>query len=312
MGSNVSELLEKGDSAFNTNNLKEALDLYNKALNLNPENTVINRKLAKVYHKLKEYKTAENNYKIYLQSNEKETEAWIELGETQRQMGAYKNAKESFETALKLEPNNDLAKRSIMETDNNILSCISPDKAYKEKQAYAQNNLNTAIAMVSKHLTPAFMKDISDVQIKFGQTASMMGTSNIAQYENRIKTITVSNAYIYAAPEVIAAYLVHEGVHAKDKDAYTSIREEQDAYKKAAEFWIKNSKGIQDPEMDYAAELYKQSPSKLSNRVEEIYLLRDPEIAKTSPNHPPDKIFHFNKSKTKAANQPIKSYDTIA
>ena len=42
--------------------------------------------------------------------------------------------------------------------------------------------------------------------------------------ENAKKAITVSNAYIYAAPEVIAAYLSHESVHAHDHDPYTSVR----------------------------------------------------------------------------------------
>ena len=140
----------------------------------------------------------------------------------------------------------------------------------------------------------------------------LANTINIAQYENHKKAITISNSYIYAAPQVIAAYLSHESVHAHDNDSYTSIREEQDAYQVAAKFWMKNAGGIKDPEMDYAVSLYQQSPSKLNDRVAEIYKLRDPGIAETSPNHPPKKLFHFNMSKTKAASQSIKSYDVIA
>ena len=64
--------------------------------------------------------------------------------------------------------------------------------------------------------------------------------------------------------------------------------------------------------MDYAAGLYQQSPSALDNRVEEIYTLRDPSIAQTSPNHPPEKLFHFNPLKKKAASQSLKQYDVIA
>ena len=65
--------------------------------------------------------------------------------------------------------------------------------------------------------------------------------------------MTVSEKYKYAPAQLIAAYIIHESVHAHDKDSYTSIREEQDAYKIATEFWIANSKGVEDPEMDYAA-----------------------------------------------------------
>ena len=90
------------------------------------------------------------------------------------------------------------------------------------------------------------------------------------------------------------------------------MREEQDAYEIATKFWIKHSKGVQDPEMDYAAELYKQSPTALASRVKEIYELRDPSIAQTSPNHPSEKKIHFNFFNKKVAQQPLQSYDVIA
>lgn len=310
-GEDASEIILNGDNALNENRLQDALSAYKKALDMDSSNTNINRKLGRTYHKLKDYKSAEENFQIYTQANNQDCEAWIELGEAQRQQGRYTDAKKSFETAVELDKNNDLAKRSLLETENNILSCTAPQKAYEESYNYAQENLQKALSMAVKYLTPEFMRDLADIQIKFGKTASMSGTNNIAQYENGIKAITVSDKYKYASPVVIAAYLVHESIHAKDKDPYTSVREEQDAYQIATKFWIKNSKGIKDPEMDYAAGLYKQSPSALSKRVEEIYVLRDPDIAKTSPNHPPDKK-HFNLKKSKAANQPIKTYDAIA
>lgn len=311
-GTDITGLIEAGDKALNENRLNDALNAYNEAIKKSPDNVVLNKKLAKTYQNLKNYPSALENYKKYLEQNKEDSEVWILLGEVQRQMALYQDAKKSFETALSLDPQNDLAKRSILETENNILSCFSPQRAYQEQLSYAHNNLQTALNMAVNYLTPEYMKDLEDVQIKFGKTASMNGTSNIAQYENSIKTITVSNEYKYAAPQVIAAYLVHESVHAKDKDAYTSIYEEQDAYEVATNFWLKNSNGVKDPEMDYAVELYKQSPEKLRNRVAEIYTLRDPDIAQTSPNHPPEKKFNFNLKKSKAANQPIKEYSAIA
>lgn len=313
-GSDVTEILTKGDAALNENRLDDALNLYQEAYNKAPDNVEINRKLGKTYQKLKDYNSAEEQYKKYLSVNKNDTDTWIDLGEVQRQLAKYQEAISSFETALSLDANNDLARRSILEAENNKLSCFSPQKAYDEKQAYAQKNLQEALNMTVEYMTPEYMQDLEDVQIKFGKTASMGGTSNIAQYENGIRTITVSDSYKYAAPQVIAAYLVHESVHAKDKDPYTSIREEQDAYQTATQFWIKYSNGVKDPEMDYAAGLYSKSPSDLSKRVEEIYLLRDPSIAKTSPNHPPEKKFNFsfNFMHKNAATQPIKQYNVIA
>ncbi len=309
---NVSSLIEQGDKALNENKFEEALKYYQQANQAAPDENTIYRKMAKAYHNLKDYVSAEKNFKIYLENSPDDADCWIELGETQRQNGHYQSALASFEKAYSLDSSNDLAKRNIMETKNNILSVYYPQQAAAEKQQYALQNLKTALDMTVKYMTPSYMQDIADVTIDFGKTSDMGGTSNIAQYENYKKSITVSDSYIYAAPQVIAAYLVHESVHAKDKDAYTSVREEQDAYRAAAKFWIQNSNGVKDPEMDYAADLYKQSPSSLDDRVEEIYTLRDPSIAATSPNHPPDKLFHFNFLKKDAASQSLKQYDIIA
>lgn len=308
----VSDIMAKGDNALNENRLNDALNFYTQALQKNQNEDVLYRKLGKTYHNMKDYSSAGENFKAYLEKNPDDTEVWIDLGESQRCKGLYNEAIKSFEKASSLEPNNDLARRSIMQAKNNKLAIYSPEQAKKEKYEYATKNLQTALQMTVDFLSPAYMQDLSDVQICFGETASMGGTSNIAQYENYKKTITVSDSYTYAAPQVIAAYLTHESVHAKDKDAYTSVREEQDAYEIATKFWIKHSNGVQDPEMDYAADLYKQSPATLQNRVEEIYVLRDPFIAKTSPNHPPEKKVHFNFLKKKAAQQPLTTYDVIA
>ena len=308
----VSELILKGDNALNNNKPEEAIVAYKEAKQKNPNELATYRKLGKTYFNLKDYRASEQYYQTYLSQRPEDVDTWIDLGETQRRNGQYQKALKSFEKAQSLDNSNDLANRSILETKNNILSIYNPERARAEKQAYAAKNLREALNMTVQYMTPAYMQGLDDVVIEFGKTASMGGTTNIAQYENYKSKITVSDTYIYAAPQVIAAYITHESVHAHDKDPYTSIREEQDAYQVATKFWIQNSNGVSDPEMDYAAELLQQSPTTLNNRVAEIYKLRDPDIAATSPNHPPKKLFHFNPTKSKAASQSIKTYDVIA
>lgn len=308
----VGQLLEDGDKALNENRFEDALSCYNQVAQLEPNGVSVYKKLAKAKFRLKQYEAAEQDYKTYLEINKGDVDIIAELGETLRQQGKYAEALKTFEYALTLDKKNDLLLRSIKETKNNILCCYDPAKASKEKQEFADKNLREALRMAVTYLTPEYMQDLADVQIKFGKTAQMGGTTNIAQYENYKNAITISDTYIYASPQVIAAYLVHESVHAKDNDPYTSVREEQDAYQVATKFWIDNSKGIKDPEMDYAADLYTTSPASLNKRVEEIYVLRDPSIAKTSPNHPPIKKFPIGNTKKKAAVQSIKSYDVIA
>ena len=155
------------------------------------------------------------------------------------------------------------------------------------------------------------MKDLSNINIMFDKTASMSGTANIAQYEHGRKRIVVTDKYNYAAPELVSAYLVHEFVHAKDNDAYTSVAEEQDAYRAAAKFWLLNANGVKDSEMDYAAGLYKKSPESLDERVAEIYKLRDPGISMTSPNHGSN-VAASSSLQGVAANTSLKQYDYIA
>lgn len=311
-GYDVSDLLSKGDNALNSNNYDEALKNYKLANKRNPDEIQTYRKLGKTYFHLKDYASSQANFKIYLENRPDDVDTWIELGETQRQQGSYQQALTSFEKAKSLDSSNDLANRSILETKNNIISIYNPQRAKEERVEYANKNLKAALDMTVQYMTPEYMKKISDVVVEFGKTASMGGTPNIAQYENYKNKITVSDTYTYAAPQVIAAYLSHESVHAHDKDPYTSIREEQDAYQVAAKFWKEYSNGVSDPEMDYALGLYEKSPATLNSRVAEIYKLRDPDIAETSPNHPPKKIFHINQSKKKVASQAIKTYDVIA
>ncbi len=312
-GSDVSGLIQEGDKALNENRFSDALKSYQEANNQNPEDYSIYRKLGKAYYNLKDYKNADENFKKYLEKNPDDADCLIELGASRQKQGLYQLALQDFEKAYELDNSNDLAKRNILTTKNNLLSVYAPERAYREKTQYAAENLKAALDMTVNYLGADYMSKLKDVTIQFGKTSEMGGTPNIAQYENSKNSITVSDSYIYAAPEVIAAYTVHESIHAHDNDPYTSIREEQDAYEAAAKFWIKNSNDIKDPEMDYAAELYKKSPSSLKDRVEEIYKLRDPSIAETSPNHPPQKGFKFFKSSKKsAASQGIKSYDIIA
>ena len=298
--------INNGDKALNENKPQEALKYYQAANKENPSDYSIYRKLGKADFQLKNYKEAEKNFNIYLKNNPDDADCLIELGNSQSMQGLHKKAFESYKKAYNLDNTNDLAKRSMLSAQNMMLSMYAPQKAQQEKAQQAEKNLKEALDLTVKYM------GLKDVSVQFGKTDSMGGASNIAQYENSKNTITVSDSYIYASAQVIAAYLVHESIHAHDKDAYTSVREEQDAYEKSVKFWSKNSKKVKDPEMDYALGLYKKSPLELRDRVKEIYMLRDPDIAQTSPNHPPKQHFNYNASKSKAASQSIQEYNVIA
>ena len=133
------------------------------------------------------------------------------------------------------------------------------------------------------------------------------------RYNTAIKNLTeaVKIAKNFFPSGYMDAYLIHEFVHGKDNDPYTSIREEQDAYRIQAQYWLNNVRDIYDPEMDYVAGLYNQSAKALDDRVAEIYKLRDPSIAEVSYNHPPSTRKPSAFFLSKAAQQPLKAYEII-
>ena len=171
----------------------------------------------------------------------------------------------------------------------------------------------TQAVKIAKNFFPAgYMDDMKDMTVSFNKTSKMGGRSNIAQYEHTKRKISVTDEYTYADPKLTGAYLIHEFVHGKDNDPYTSIREEQDAYRKQCEFWIKHGNGIEDPEMDFVVGLYKKSAEDLDRRVAEVYRLRDKNIPETSYNHPPSNKKISATTSLSSGTKPLKAYDIIA
>lgn len=241
--------------------------------------------LAKVYYEKGDVNSSINYYNQILQQDSTDPEAMVDLGVIYKELGNYKQATQLLNQAVMIDPMNDLARRNLLETQNLALAQVNPSLAAMQKAYQEQTNLQAAYNMVATYLPPEIMNNIKDVGLKFGETAKMGGDANIAQYANATKDITVTDKYIWAAPQLIGSYLAHEYIHAYDKDSYSSIKEEQDAYREAAKFWITYAGGLKDPEMDYVKELYLQSPYSLDSKVEEVYRTKDPTLPLASPNH---------------------------
>lgn len=277
----------QADESMKSGYFDRAITLYKQALGINPENPEANLNLAKTYKLNSDYKNAIPYFEKACAQTPDDLEIMTLLGECYKHNGEYAKAETQFKRVLNKEPAYDFAKRNLLDTQNLKLACFDPTKAYNERQQKANENLRTAISMASGFLPKDIVKNVQDVTVTFDKTAQMGGRSNIAQYEHAKRKISIQDDFTYANPILTATYTVHEFIHASDNDPYTSIREEQDAYKHQAEFWKKNAKNVKDPEMDYVAELYKESADTLNKRVAEIYLLRDPGIPETSYNHPP-------------------------
>ena len=310
-----SQYTNLGLEAIKNSEFDKAIEYFQNALSLDRNDCEARLGLAKAYKYKKEFEDAKTNFQIYLKEKPNDVEGIVLLGEVFKEKGEYKLACEQFEKALALNPKSDYAKRNLLECQNHILFTYSPRSGLYENKKYAKENLKQAAKMAINAFSDSFTDDMRDVLITFDETASLKSRANIAQYEHYKRKITVSSEYIYSSANLVAAYLVHEFIHAKDNDAYTSIAEEQDAYRASAEFWIKNSDGISDPEMDYVVDLYKTSSQKLDDRVKEIYTIREPNIAQTSPNHPKGKqiwAFSLNENNPEQGKEPLKYTPVIA
>ena len=309
---------EQGNEYLKVNNFDKAIECYNNAIKESPNYADAYFNLGKAYKYKKNYPLAIDALEKTKKINPKDTETIILLGETYKQSGYYALAIKNFEEALTIDPSSDYAKRNLEETKNLKYAIYNPLGAIEQKKQQAQKNLNEAISIAKNYLPKGYMKDLADVSVVFDTTNEMGGRSNIAQYEHSKRKITVTGDYIWANPRIVSAYLVHEFVHAKDNDPYTSITEEQDAYEEAAKFWLAKHPTdtlplVKDPEMDYVGELYTKSPQDLKDRVAEIYKLRDPRISKTSPNHPPrNKVAAASKLDSDIEAESLISYDVIA
>lgn len=313
----ANEIKEQGNEFLKQNELDKAIECYLRAIAIDPNFADAYFNLGKAYNLKKQYKEAAQALEKAKELNPNDIETIIVLGESYKHSGQYNFAIRNFETALQKDNTSDYAKRNLEETKNLYLAVFNPKTALEAKKAQAQKNLNDAISIAKNYLPKGYLKDMSDLAIAFDTTNEMGGRSNIAQYEHAKRKITITGDYIWANPRIVGAYLVHEFVHAKDNDPYTSITEEQDAYEEAAKFWTSKlptdtQPPVKDPEMDYVAELYLISPQKLKDRVAEIYTLRDPQIAKTSPNHPPQKIAASSSLSDDINAQSLRKYDIIA
>lgn len=305
-------LTQQGTKYLDESKFNEAIECFQKAVIKDEKDTEAYFLMGKAYKLKSDYQNAAINFNKYNSLIKNNAEAKTLEGECYKNLGQYTLAMAKFREALTIEPNSDYTIRNYKQSQNYLLAVYDLKKAEKNIREQSSTILKQAFEMAKNYFPSNFFKNMGDVSITFDKTSMMGGRANIAQYEHSKRKISVTDEFLFSSPEVVGAYLVHEFTHAKDNDAYTSVREEQDAFINAAKFWKDNSKGIKEPEMDYTLELYNNSPQKLEERVEYIYKIRDNEISDTSPNHPPSKSKTKIENASLINNQPIKTYDVIA
>ena len=116
-------LLGKSYSAIN--NHKKAIEMFVKYDSLNHNDTDNLKSLSKLYYDNEEYNNSINVFLKLTESHPDEPEYWYYLGNSLKNTNQYKEAKESYKKALKINPYNQTYKEGLKSVGSNFLKSAS-------------------------------------------------------------------------------------------------------------------------------------------------------------------------------------------
>lgn len=288
-----SKLSEKRGNQYQIQRqFNQAIRSYGQAIKLNPANTNAIYNLAHTLVQSNQQKQSLPWFEYLLKVAPHDHQARAEYAEQLETLGHEKEALEQYETILTEQPNYEPAMRRHEAIHFKRSSKMFGAQAQAVQQYKGQQKLNLAIQILNQFLTHKQQSHrlniLKEVNLTFEPTVVVDNVANVAEYDHSTHprpTIRFSEDMAFSHPDVIAAYLLHEIVHAEDKDPLTSIQEEQDAYREKTQFWQWRNSTIREPNLDFAQKLYEQSPQTLDSRVASYYKMRDPSIPETSPHH---------------------------
>lgn len=264
---------------------QKAIELYKESLRYDPNYTDVLYNLGRTYRDTGDLDSAIVTFKKLLAIQPKDYESRTLLGEFYEEKGNLEEAIKEYKSVIDTEPLYDYARRNYYSVRVKRIALTRADKAEQITQEAAKRNLDMALQLIQDNAPDYIKTNLEGLTIAFGLTEEVNKYENLAQYENSNLRILVSNKLIFAHPAVIATYLVHEAVHAGDRDPITSVREEQDAFQEMTKFWMNIHNGLIDPDLTLAMNLYMIQPGKLDDKVADLYIRRDPNIRMVSPNH---------------------------
>ncbi len=100
------ELKQQALAAFNRNDLNQAIEKYEQALEQRPDDLIILSNLAGLHFRRQEYQQARDYYREVLEVDPTETIARKYLGASYYQLGEFESAREKFLQVLEIDPGN--------------------------------------------------------------------------------------------------------------------------------------------------------------------------------------------------------------
>ena len=127
-----------GNDAFQAKKYDEAIELYSKAIALDPQNPVYYSNRSACNFSKKQYQDALTDAMMCIDKDSKFIKGYLRLASAQMELGLFEDAEVTLRAALTLEPGNDLIPRKIKElkTKRSIATTVSkkPMKQLSEDQ----------------------------------------------------------------------------------------------------------------------------------------------------------------------------------
>lgn len=120
MKAEAEKLKNEGNSLTKADKLDEALAKYTKAIELDGKNPVFYCNRAAVYSKLGNHHQAIKDCNAALSIDSSYCKAYSRLGLAYSSLNRYKDAKECYEKALKLDPENESLKNNLLIAEENL------------------------------------------------------------------------------------------------------------------------------------------------------------------------------------------------
>lgn len=153
-----------------TRNFKDPITFYRSAILSTPNSFFVQRGIANVYHRMKDYNKAENHYRKSLELNPTSIETLVNLGINFKLKGELDSAEYYFLRAIKINPDNPkshnnlgnlyLQKNEFALAEYHFLKAIGVNPNYYE----AYNNLGVLYARLMKD-TLAYVNFLKSIQI---------------------------------------------------------------------------------------------------------------------------------------------------
>ena len=267
-----------------------AIAEYMQAIQYDPSYTDAYYNLAKTYVTVGDSNRAVEAMHRLLMADPYDHESRVFLAEMLTEQGQYDHARKHYQYVLSQVPSFDPAARNLKLMEHLEKNKGNPLTAAQELKAQGEATLQVARGLMQQFYQsrskPEMIDLLARTPVEFSPTQRIKQVTNMAEFDFfRGGVIRLAPELAFAAPNVMAAYLIHEMEHAKDKDGLSSVTEEQDGYRELARFWVQAKGNTVEPNLDLASRLFSQSRDLLDARVRELYVMRDPLLPEKSPGH---------------------------